>query len=111
MSSITASIVVWATTRNSRPPVSFGGTSQTNTEYVEKLEELRRGYTASKSVHIVADAQITLYGDNFRVGKGSYEYWAEGDRYKIRCHTDKHLGFLPDVDVAYDGRKFYHLDR
>lgn len=108
--SLTATLVVWAAVRDagylySIPP------NQTKTNYTEKLEEMRQRYAAIRSVHMVADAQITLYGENFRIGKGSYEYWAEGDRYKIKCHSDKHLEFLPDVDIAYDGSQFYHLDR
>lgn len=109
VSSLTASLVVWAIVRNPGPAYSIPTTQTTN--YVERLEELRQKYAAIKSVHIVADAQIILYGQNFRVGAGSYEYWAEGDRYKIKCHSDKHLGLLPDVDLAYDGSRFYHLDR
>ncbi len=97
---LTATLVVWAAVRD-----------QTKTNYAEKLEEMRQRYAAIRSVHMIADAQITLYGENFRIGKGSYEYWAEGDRYKIKCHSDKHLGFLSDVDIAYDGSQFYHLDR
>lgn len=109
ISSLAATLVVWAAVRNSGP--EYFTASQTETKYGDKLEELRQRYATIRSVHIVADAQITLYGSNFRVGKGSYEYWAEGDRYKIKCRSDRHLGFLPDVDIAYDGKQFYHLDR
>lgn len=110
MSSLTATLVVWAAVRDS-VYLYPNAPNQTKTNYVEKLEELRQRYAAIRSVHMVADAQITLYGTNFRIGKGSYEYWAEGDRYKIKCQSDKHLEFLPDVDIAYDGSQFYRLDR
>lgn len=107
--SITATVVVWAAIRTSDPTV-YSITDETQTPAVEKLERLRQRYAAIKSVHIMAEARITLYGDNFRVGTGSYEYFAEGDRYKIECRTSKNLGFLPDVEVAYDGKRFYHLN-
>ncbi len=92
-------------------PAIFAVTDQTGTKAVEKLERIRQGYASAKSVHIAAVAKITLYGSNFRVGNGSYEYWAEGDRYRIKCHSDPQLGFLKDVDIAYDGKRFYYFDR
>jgi hypothetical protein len=78
---------------------------------VHGLEKLREKYAAVKSVHLAADVKIALYGGGFRAGNGSYEYWAEGDRYKIKCSTDKNLGLKSDFDMAYDGKRFYLFDR
>lgn len=78
---------------------------------VRGLERQREKYAAVKSVHLAADVKIALYGDDFRAGSGSYEYWAEGDRYKIKCATDKNLGLKSDFDLAYDGKRFYIFDR
>lgn len=77
---------------------------------VVALENLRRKYTSVNSVHIVADAKITVYGGNFAVGRGSFEYWAEGFRYRIKCSTDKPLKLNSDVDIAYNGERFQFLD-
>lgn len=103
--------VIWPAIRNSGSTVYLSGANQTRTKALEKLERFRQGYATARSVHIAADAKIILYGANFRVGNGSYEYWADGDRYKIKCHTDTQLGFLKDVDIAYNGERFYFFDR
>jgi len=106
-----ATVIVWATARNSTRSTYQAAGNEIKTRSVEKLEGLRKKYATARSVHITASAQIILYGANSRSGTGTYEYWAEGDRYKMKCHTDDQLGFLKDVDVAYDGKRFYFLDR
>lgn len=77
---------------------------------VKALENLRRKYASVDSVHIVADAKITVYGGNFATGRGSFEYWAEGVRYRIKCSTDKQLKLSSDVDIAYNGERFQFFD-
>lgn len=82
--------------------------AQSKEKSTRALEQLRVKYAAINSVHLLADAKITIYGVN---GTGTFEYWAEGNRYKIKSHTDKHLGLKTDVDVAYDGNRFHYFDR
>ncbi|MCA1564319.1 MAG: hypothetical protein LC803_01420 [Acidobacteria bacterium] len=77
---------------------------------VRSLERVREKYSALRSVHLAADVKMTVYGKDFRAGSGTYEYWAEGDRYRIKSRTDKHLGLKTDFDVAYDGKRYYLLD-
>lgn len=77
---------------------------------VRSLERMREKYSAVRSVHLAADVKITIYGKDFRTGSGTYEYWAEGDRYRIKSRTDKHLGLKSDSDAAYDGKRYYFLD-
>jgi hypothetical protein len=77
---------------------------------VAALENLRLMYSSVNSVHIVADAKITVYGGNFAIGRGSFEYWAEGARYRIKCSTDKQLKLNSDVDIAYNGERFQFFD-
>lgn len=77
---------------------------------VRSLERVREKYSAVRSVHLAADVKMTIYGDNFRTGGGTYEYWAEGDRYRIKSRTDKHLRLKSDSDIAYDGKRYYYLD-
>jgi hypothetical protein len=108
--SFTAALAVWASARKSGQTAYLITENQNKAKSIEKLEGLRQKYATARSVHIAATARITLYGENFRTGTGSYEYWAEGDRYRTKCHTDSHLGFLPDVDVAYDGKQMYYLN-
>lgn len=86
------------------------GTGADKEKAVRGLERMREKYVAVKSVHLVADVKITLYGNDFRTGSGTYEYWAEGDRYKIKSRTDKHLGLKSDSDAAYDGKRYYFFD-
>lgn len=86
------------------------GTPADKDKAVRSLERARDKYVAVKSVHLVADVKLTLYGTDFRTGSGTYEYWAEGDRYKIKSRTDKHLGLKSDSDAAYDGKRYYFFD-
>jgi hypothetical protein len=82
--------------------------AQSKEKSVRALDQLRGKYAAINSVHLIADAKISIYGVN---GTGTFEYWAEDTRYKIKSHADKHLGFKTDVDVAYDGKRFHYFDR
>ncbi|HLL69890.1 MAG TPA: hypothetical protein VK363_00570 [Pyrinomonadaceae bacterium] len=86
------------------------GTGADKEKAVRSLERMREKYVAVKSVHLVADVKLTLYGSDFRTGSGTFEYWAEGERYKIKSRTDKHLGLKSDSDAAYDGKRYYFLD-
>lgn len=91
--------------------VSSSSVQDANREKAARnLERLRGRYAAINSVHLAADVKIVIYDNPIRVGNGSYEYWAEGERYRIKCLTDRHLGLKTDFDVAYDGRRFYLLD-
>lgn len=74
------------------------------------LENLRQQYASINSIHIVANAKIVVYGQKFAVGDGSFEYWAEGTRYRVKCRTDKQLKLSSDVDIAYNGERFQFLD-
>jgi len=77
---------------------------------VRNLERMREKYSAVRSVHLAAVFKMTIYGKDSRTGSGTYEYWAEGDRYRIKSLTGKHLGLKTDFDVAYDGKRYYLLD-
>lgn len=103
--------LLWFSLKGFGSTATLDGPTQIKSKSVEKLERFRQQYAGARSIHIAADAQITLYGSSFRVGTGSYEYWAAGDQYKIKCHTDPQLGFLKDVDIAYDGKQYYYFDR
>ncbi|HEV2800089.1 MAG TPA: hypothetical protein VGW12_06320 [Pyrinomonadaceae bacterium] len=77
---------------------------------IRHLERIREKYSGIRSIHLTADVKIAIYGNDFRAGGGTYEFWAENDRYRIRSRTDKHIGLKTDFDVAYDGKRFYLLD-
>lgn len=74
-------------------------------------EDLPRGwalYDAVASVHMRAEVTISQKGV---VGKASYEYWAEGDKYRIKCASDPSLGLMSDVEYAFNGEYFQFLLR
>ena len=79
-------------------------------EPVLVFENLRRQYASVRSVYLVAEAKIAVYGKHFAVGRGTFEYWAEGNRYRIRCRSDKQLRLNSDVDIAYNGELFQFFD-
>ena len=86
-------------------------TDNTTAKSARDLEDLRQKYSRVRSVHVIASAKIIIYQSPRREGIGSFEYWADGDRYRINCRTDLQLGLQTDTDLAYDGGRFYYLDR
>ena len=75
------------------------------------LEELHQKYGRIRSVHITATAKITFYDGGLREGSGSFEFWADDNRYRTTCRTDPQLELFGDLDEAYNGGRFYNLDR
>ena len=104
-------LLVTATTIFVSSAFNVTGADTRKEKAVRNLDALRQKYAAVKTVHFAADAKIAIYGNNFRAGAGTYEYWAEGKRYRIKCRTDEHLQFRTDLDVAFDGKHFYFFDR
>jgi hypothetical protein len=92
--------------------VSAGGGAQEaeREKAVRGLGRLRDKYAAVNTVHLSAGVKVVLHGKELRAGNGAYEFWAQGDRYRVRSRTDKQLGLKTDFDVAYDGARFYMLD-
>lgn len=74
------------------------------------LDRLKQKYATVSSLHLIANAKIALYGENFAAGSGTFEYWAQGDHYRVKCRTDKHLKLSTDLDVAYNGERLQFLD-
>jgi hypothetical protein len=85
------------------------------------LERLLARYESITSVHVLAEATIRLIvpakADQYAkqalagtAGQGSFEYWALGDKYRVKCSTDPDLALLGDVEYAFDGAEFQFLD-
>lgn len=75
------------------------------------LEELHQKYARIRSVHIIATAKISFYDGGLREGAGAIEYWADDNRHRTTCRTDPQLELFGDLDEAYNGGRFYYLDR
>lgn len=76
-------------------------------DLLDSLARMRAQYESIESVHLLASANIFLANDpegTEALGKGSFEYWAQADRYRMDCRTPPRLGLAPDVDVAFDGQ-------
>jgi hypothetical protein len=67
----------------------------------------RSFYANIYSVHMRADLVIERGGVKTI---GSYEYWADGDKYRINCATGGAPGLMGDVQYAYDGSQFQFLN-
>lgn len=91
--------------------ISLKQNASSNEKPLMALEKLRRKYAAIGSVHIIADAKITIYGEDSRVGFGTFEYWAQGDKYRIKCRTDPKLELNTDLDFGYNGERFHFFDQ
>jgi len=92
--------------------VAGGGAQEREKERAARsLGKLRERYAAVKTAHVSASVKLAVYGKEFRAGTGTFEYWVEDERYRVRSRTDRQLGLKADFDVAYDGARFYLLDR
>jgi hypothetical protein len=101
-------LLIWLPTKSRE---ALPAADQETTKSARDLEELHQKYTRVRSVHMVATAKISLYEDGLKDGTGTFEYWAEDNRYRTACRTDPNLGLLGDIDMAYDGGRFYYFDR
>jgi hypothetical protein len=106
---VVVTLLVWLPTRSKQPQPSAANDEKTKP--ARELEELHEKYARVRSVHMVATAKISIYQGRILEGTGSFEYWAEGNRYRTSCHTDPQLELLSDIDMAYDGARFYYFDR
>ncbi len=72
------------------------------------MEALRARYGRMKSVHLVTHAAISIFAEKGKPGVSGglfFEYWADGNRYRIKCSTDRVLNLASDVQIAYDGHE------
>jgi len=103
-------LLVWLPTRSRQVEQASADDEKTKSARAD-LEALHQKYARVRSVHLIATAQISIYEDRVREGTGSFEYWAENNRYRTSCRTDPQLELLSDIDMGYDGGRFYYLDR
>ncbi len=71
-------------------------------------------YSRIHSVHLIAHATISMGAhDDYPAqrGKGEVEFWADGERYRLRCVSPQYMGLAADVDVAFDGEHKQWFDR
>ena len=106
---VVVALLLWLSNRakQTEPLITDAITAKSTSD----LEELHQKYARVRSVHVVATAKISIYEGQIREGTGSFEYWAEGNRYRTNCRTDPKLDLLTDTDLAYDGSRFYYHDR
>lgn len=73
-----------------------------------ELTALWQRLAALKSVYWKADVEVWLAasigpGGKEIAGRGTYEYWEEGNRYKTRVDLPKDLGLSQITEIACDG--------
>ncbi len=92
---------------------SLAGASAAAQDAAGALDALRQACRSMSSVHMLAEATLDLSSASAprRIGKGSFEYWAEGDRYRLKCTTDPRLGLAQDLEYSFDGAEFRMLGR
>jgi len=106
---VVITLLLWLPSRSKQPQPSAANDEKAKS--ARHLEALHEKYARVRSVHMVATAKINIYQGGILEGTGTFEYWAEGNRYRTRCHTDPQLELLGDVDMAYNGSRFYYFDR
>ena len=74
------------------------------------LGALWRPYVSLRSVHLRASIEVWQAGTkpdgNERRGNASYEYWEDGDRYRISSRTPNQLDIFSLEEIAFDGSVF-----
>lgn len=92
------------------------GTAAATESFATLVGQMAEVFTSLRSIHLEASALITIerasaVGEPPEpvIGSGTFEYWAEGDKFRIRSTTDDRLGLASDREVAWDGRTFYDL--
>ncbi len=83
-------------------------------ETISPLLALRDAYRNLESIHFRAHFKMTLYdhlNETELAGTGSYEYWQEGERYRIHSSSERGMGLTNDFDILFDGYMFYLLNR
>lgn len=100
-------------------PSKSSNNLQTNNEnaeiYVSALEKLRGEYANIKTIEMEANVTIEIFKNNSTVsGTGRVNYAAQDNKYKYVCSVSENLqneGLMRDVDVLFNGTKFYFYDR
>lgn len=95
----------------------YGKLSNNNSQeiYLKAFERLRAEYSKVNSVEMDVDVKVTiLKKDSNVIGEGQIKYLAKGNKYKYTNHISENLakeGLMRDLDIIYDGNKFYMFDQ
>jgi hypothetical protein len=83
----------------------LAGSSVPGVAETTPLDALRARYSRIRSIHFVARAHPWVAEEKKPTASGmiAFEYWADGDRYRMKCHSDPGLGLTRDMEVAFDG--------
>lgn len=82
--------------------------------YLAAFERLRNEYSNVKSIEMEADVQIEILKKEGTVsGTGKVKYIAKNNQYKYISSVSENIhkeGFMRDLDIVYDGKKFFMFD-
>ena len=98
----TSAALLFAPSLHGMPPASHGFPEA---ELTPQLLELVERYGDTESVHLKAKVEIWQMGDDgkSRTGTGSYEYWEQGERYRVSVSLPEILELSRVSDIAFDG--------
>lgn len=89
--------------------------SSNSAMYVQAIERLRNEYAGFRTVELTADVTIQIFKENSTVaGTGSVAYFADGNKYRYSCVISNELqkeGLMRNVDIMFDGNKFFFNDK
>lgn len=82
--------------------------------YLAAFERLRNEYSNVKSIEMEADVKIEILKKDATVsGTGKVKYIAKDNQYKYVSSISENIekeGFMRDLDITYDGNKFFMFD-
>lgn len=83
--------------------------------HLAAIEKILQSYADVKSVELEATVEVNIFkSENETInGSGQFFYVADGNRYKYGSRLSDNLvaeGLMRNLDVAFDGSRFYMLD-
>lgn len=81
----------------------------------DPLRDFVGQFASVQSLHLRAQAVISIEDSRTQPGSGSVEYWEDvggaEDRYRVSCQTRGLPMLASDMDIAYDGNEYQLWDR
>ncbi len=75
------------------------------------ISSLKARYSQIRSVHFIAVGEMRIRDGNKAVsGDVGLEFWASGEKYRVKSHASPALGLADDVEVAYDQAAYQVFD-
>lgn len=73
--------------------------------FVGSMLAFRDDLIKLEDLYVRASTYVHLLEDGRPVGRGTFEFWAAGERFYVRAQADRHLGLGHDIEASFDGNE------